>query len=216
MIQLRKVMLTAVAAAVAASFFMFPSARAGNIIEDWANVKAPPPPELKPVTVDAKTHAVIVFDMLKSFCNGQRSPRCLAIVPTVAKLVREAKAKGVMVIYTVLTPIADPKAEIYPELGYTGNEPLMRQFLNKFTGTDLEKVLKDKNIQTVVAMGWAVNGAVLTTSTEVVARGMTVAIPVDAVASFSEYAEQYSASHFMNSPVIAGKITLTKSDMVKF
>src|SRR6185312_6502291 len=30
-------------------------AKAGDIVDEWASVKAPPPPALKPVTVDPKT-----------------------------------------------------------------------------------------------------------------------------------------------------------------
>jgi hypothetical protein len=37
-------------------------ARAANIIDEWASVKMPPAPELKPVTLDPKTTALLMLD----------------------------------------------------------------------------------------------------------------------------------------------------------
>jgi hypothetical protein len=39
-------------------------ARAGNIIEEWGNVKAPAAPALKPVAVDPKTTALLMLDFV--------------------------------------------------------------------------------------------------------------------------------------------------------
>ena len=69
---------SAVLAAIAAPVF------AGDITTEWASVKAPPVPELKPVTLDPKTTAVLVLDFMKGNC-GQR-PRCLATIPNVKRL----------------------------------------------------------------------------------------------------------------------------------
>ena len=69
------------AAALAAFFAHTVSASAETIIDEWANVKAPPAPALQSVTADPKTTAVIVIDMIKQTCNEQRRPRCIASVP---------------------------------------------------------------------------------------------------------------------------------------
>ena len=55
-------------------------AGAGDITTEWDSVKLPPKPELKSVTVDPKTTALLVLDLMKNNC-GER-PRCRAIVPT--------------------------------------------------------------------------------------------------------------------------------------
>ena len=55
------------------------AASAQTIIDEWANVKAPPAPPLKPATVDAKTTALLMLDFMNQNC-GQR-PRCLATIP---------------------------------------------------------------------------------------------------------------------------------------
>ena len=190
------------------------SAHAANIIDEWANVKAPPAPALKPVTVDAKTNALFVFDMVKPFCNAQRSPRCFASIPAIKQLIAAARAKGVTVIYSSVPNI--PKTAIDPELAPTGSEPFVQSYLDKFLGTDLEKILKEKGIQTVIAVGWIANGAILTTASELALRGFKVVVPVDGVSSLTAYAEQFTAWQLANGPVIAQKITLTTSDMLKF
>ena len=65
--------LTALAAVLG---YAVPSS-AETIIDEWATVKAPSPPELKSVTLDPKTTAILVLDMLKQTCNEQRRPRCV-------------------------------------------------------------------------------------------------------------------------------------------
>ena len=44
----------AVVAAATLSSAVVVSARAGDVIGEWSNAKAPSPPEVKPVTVDAE------------------------------------------------------------------------------------------------------------------------------------------------------------------
>ena len=41
-------------------------AHTADIITEWAMVKTPPVPELKPVAVDGKTTALLILDMMKS------------------------------------------------------------------------------------------------------------------------------------------------------
>jgi len=76
------------------------SAEAATIIDEWASVKPEPAPELKPVTVDPKTTALLVMDLVKGSCNAQRRPRCVASIPVIAKLMDEARANGVMLVNT--------------------------------------------------------------------------------------------------------------------
>jgi hypothetical protein len=56
-------------------------APAQTIIDEWASVKAPP--ALKPVTIDPKTTAILVIDLIKQLCNEQRRPRCVASIPKI-------------------------------------------------------------------------------------------------------------------------------------
>ena len=67
---------------VVATVLVLP-AQAGDIVADWASVKTPPAPELKPVTVDPKTTALLVIDMIKQTCNEKMRPRCVAAIPKI-------------------------------------------------------------------------------------------------------------------------------------
>jgi hypothetical protein len=42
-----------------------------TIIDEWQNVKAPQPPELKSVTLNPKTTALLLVDIIKQTCNMQ-------------------------------------------------------------------------------------------------------------------------------------------------
>ncbi|MFI4960436.1 MAG: cysteine hydrolase [Hyphomicrobiales bacterium] len=201
-------------AALAAVLVYAAPAPAQTIIDEWASVKALPPPALKPVTVDPKTTALLVLDMVNLFCNPQRYTHCPGMIPTVKKLLTEARAKGAMVVYTSIPQAA--KTEVVTDLAPSGNEPFVQSFLDKFLNSDLEKTLKDKGITTVIMTGLASNGAILYTAGEAVQKGFSIVIPVDAITAITPYAEQFSVWQFANAPIISTKITLTKSDMIKF
>ncbi len=190
------------------------SAGAQTIIDEWASVKAPPPPVPKAVTVDPKTTAFLILDIVKQGCNEQRRPRCLPTVPKIQALLTRARAAGMPVIYSLVagSTIADILREVEP----IGNEPAVLSGPDKFLGTDLEKILKDKGIQTVIVVGTAAHGAVLYTASEAALRGFMVVIPVDGVSADIPYAEQYVAWNMLNAPRVGAECTLTKTDLVRF
>ncbi len=189
-------------------------ASAQTIVDEWASVKAPPPPELKPVTINPKTTALLMLDFLNQSC-GKR-PRCLASLPAVKNFLAEARAKGMFVVYGTVPgrTIADTMDAVAP----TGSEPVVMAGVDKFLNTDLDKILKEKGIQTVIAVGTAAHGVVLYTASAAAIRGLKVIVPVDGMSGVSAdtYIEQYTAWHLANAPVIAPNVTLTKFDMVKY
>ena len=71
-------------AAFAAVLVYAAPAPAQSIIDEWDSVKAPPAPELKPVTVDPKSTALLVLDLVKQLCSP--NPRCVASLPKVQTL----------------------------------------------------------------------------------------------------------------------------------
>jgi nicotinamidase-related amidase len=185
---------------------------AGNIIDEWANAKAPPPPALKPVTVDIKTNALLVIDMVKQTCNPQARPRCVETIPAVQKLLNEARAKGMTIIYSLGTLGPDILEELAPKNG----EVIVKSGADKFVNTELEKTLKDKGISGVIVVGTLANGGVLHTASAAALRGFNVVVPVDGISSTNLYMEQYAAWHLANGPFPPAKVTLTKTDMIKF
>ena len=190
------------------------SAHPQTIIDEWASVQAPPPPALRPVTLDRKTTALLMLDFIQQTCNPQRRPRCTASIPKVRPLLAAARAAGMPVIFSLGG--RGKLADIAKELAPTGDEPVVSSGVDKFAGTDLEKILKEKGVTTVIVVGTAAQGAVLYTASGAAMRGMKVIVPVDGVSADTPYPEQYVAWHLVNAPVISPAITLTTIDNVKF
>jgi nicotinamidase-related amidase len=189
-------------------------AAAATIIDEWASVKAPEAPALKPVTVDPKTTALLMLDFNKQTCNEQRRPRCIASIPQVKKLLTAARAAGAPVVYSLGG--GGKPADIAKDLAPAGGEPVVSSSVDKFRNTDLDKILKDKGIKTVIAVGTAAHGAVLYTASAAALRGMSVIVPVDGMSGDIPYIEQYTAWHLTHAPGVSAKVTLTRIDEVKF
>jgi nicotinamidase-related amidase len=185
---------------------------ASDVIEEWANVKTPAAPETKAVTVDPKTTALIMGDFMNQSCA--KRPRCVAALPAVKKLLDEARAAKVAVIYSTIpnTTAADIMTDVTP----AADEPSVTSGVDKFFKTNLEQILKDKGIQTVIIVGTSAEGLVTYTGGEAALRGFNVVVPVDGMASVEPFAEQYVAWHMTHAPIISPKVTLTKIGMIKF
>lgn len=202
-----------IAAAMLGVIAAVPSARAGDIIEEWANVKAPAALPLKPVTVDAKTTALLLLDFIKPNCTNR--PRCLAQMPTMKKLLAEARAAKVTIVFS--TSGKGTPQDILPDVAPMAGEPVVNSSVDKFMGTELAKILQDKGIKTVIVTGTAAHGAVLYTGSASALRGFTVIVPVDGMSSEDLYYEQATAWLLvMGTGGIGPKVTLTRSDMIKF
>ena len=211
-------------AAIAAVLTCPLASSAETIIDEWSSVKAPPPPELKSVTLDPKTTAILVIDLIKQTCNEQRRPRCVASIPKVAKLLAEARAHGATVIYSLFpspNPASFPNPVIgdyVPAVAPKGDEPVVTAFVDKFAigdkDTGLQKILKDKGITTLVPVGTTPHNGVLFTSVAAAFRGFNPVVPVDGMSGNNAYEDQAAAYALGNS--IVYKVTLTSIDMIKF
>lgn len=185
-----------------------------TIVDEWATVKIPPPPELKPVTVEPKVTALLILDIQNQNCNQENRPRCVASVPKIQSLLTEARSEGMPVIYS-LTRSAD-ESDIRKELAPVAGEPIVKSGVDKFFGTDLENILKAKGIQTVILVGTSAHGAVLHTATGAALRGLEVIVPVDGMSAENPYAEQYTAWHLVNGPGTRRQTTLTRISLIRF
>ena len=189
------------------------AARAADIVDEWASVKAPPAPELKPVTADPKTTALLMMDYLPKFYCAE-DPRCVATLPAMKKLLAAGRAGGVTVIYSIGGNFSP--ADIMKDVAPLGSEPIVKAHADKFIDTDLEKILKDKSIQTVIVTGTSANGAVLYTGSDAALRGFKVIVPVDGLSSENLFAEQLTVWQLANGPGFGKQVTVTRSEMIKF
>lgn len=182
-----------------------------TIIDKWDTVPVPPAPELKSVAVDPQTSALLILDIESSIC---KSPSCLASIPNINSLLTEARKNGMAVIYSLI-PTGNP-SDIIEQVAPLPDDAIVKSNVDKFYKTNLEEILQQKGIKTVVITGYAANGAVLHTGTSAAFRGYNVIVPVDCMSANIPYAEQYTAWHMLNSPGTRNRAVLTKVDLISF
>ena len=185
-----------------------------TIVEQWSRVQAPPPVGLKAVQVNPQETAFLILDIEQLTCNPDRRPRCIESVPKIQGFLQKARAKGMPVVYS-LTGRGTRKT-ILPEVTPNADEPIVQSSVDKFFKTDLDKILQEKGIKTVIIAGTTAEGAVLHTATGAAMRGYNVIVPVDGMSAGNLYAEQYTAWHLLNAPGTRRGTTLTRFDMIEF
>ncbi len=196
------------------------SATQANVIDDWNTIKVPAAPVLRPINVNLSDTALLLLDFngaqdpSKGPCNTKTKPRCIASLPKVEKLLNEARKSGVPVIYSITGGAT--KGDIASVLAPREGDPVVQGGANKFINTDLEKILTEKHIKTIIVAGTASEGAVLNTAAYAALTGMNIILPVDGMSSTDPYAEQYVAWHFANAPGVSAKTVLTTIDEIKF
>jgi nicotinamidase-related amidase len=188
------------------------TSHAASIVNEWSSVKAPPPPPVKEVSVDAKTTALIMADFVKPICGHY--PLCVASLPVAKKVLDDARAAKVLVVYTSIPKV--PISTVEPELAAQAHAPFVQSFTDKFLNTDLDKILKDHGIKTLLMTGVLSNGAIIETSSEAALKGFNVDVVLDATSAANTYAEQFVAWQLANGPVISSRITLTTSNRIKY
>jgi nicotinamidase-related amidase len=188
-----------------------------DIIGEWASVKLPPVPELKPVTVDPKTTALLVLDMMKGNCGAR--PRCLATVATVRKLLDQARAHNMMVVFN-LTGAGKVEDMVDVSLAPRAGEFMVKGSggADKFVNSNLDAGLKEKGIKTVIVTGTSAQGAVGGTTNGAAQRGFQAIVPVDGMSAEDAFNELYAIWHIAKGgPVnLTSNATVTRSDLIKF
>lgn len=184
---------------------------AADIFDDWDAAKVPGKIELKPVTLDPRTTALLILDLTSDGPCSQR-PRCLASIPSVKRIHDAARAAGTMFWYTGSKNMID--SSITPREG----EYIDLNGPDKFLGSDLDERLKAHGIRTVIVCGTSFQGVGIGTGTEAAQRGYKVVVPIDCLSSEDPFMEQYSAWHFFKGGpnVVVRNSTLTRTSMIKF
>ena len=188
-----------------------------DITREWARVTLPPVPELKPVTVDPKTTALLVLDMMKANCGAR--PRCLATVANVKKLLDAARAYDMMVVYN-LTGAGKIEDMVDQRLAPRAGEFLVKGSggADKFVNSNLDAGLKDKGIKTVIVTGTSAQGAVAGTTNGAAQRGYKAVVPVDGLSAEEAFNELYAVWHiYKGGPVnLTSNAIVTRSDLITF
>ena len=213
MIQFRHMLLASlVGAAVMASS----AAHAQGVLDDWASVKTPSAPALKPASIDPKTTALMLFDFTTQTCSQERRPRCAASMPKMKKLLEDARARGMFVVYSVALPNTGEK-DMMPEIAPRAGESILPPLgPDKFLNSDFEKMLRDKGVQTIILNGTAAQSTVLHTGGAAALRGFNVVVPIEGMSSNDAFPELYTAYHLTTAARIDAKVTLTRVDMISY
>jgi nicotinamidase-related amidase len=186
-----------------------------NIIEEWAAVEIPNPPDIEEnLEVEPETTALLVLDLQRQNCNRERRPRCVDSLASVSGLLERARGAGAPVVYS-LTRSAE-ETDIRDEVFPLGGEPVVRSGVDKFLGTELDGILREGEIETLIIVGTSAHGAVLHTATGAALRDYRVVIPVDCISSDQSYAEQYTIWHLANAPGSRRSVRLTTSARITF
>jgi len=177
-------------------------------------------PDPVAVEVPVKGAALLVLDITSVICPPR--PTCLASVPKIAALVTKARDAKVPVIYSqTATAGSTYVADIAPQAG----DATVTGRADKFYGTNLEQILKDKAVETAVVVGSAANGAVLYTAFGLGLRGITVVVAQDGISGDPEFTETLTRWQLLNEPGFAnvnntpldkGHVTLSTTDKITF
>lgn len=210
MLRTRAFFGAAAVALVAAITGFATDTRAQGVVGEWDSVEPPPPPKLKAVTLDPKTTALLIIDFSEGNCTAERVPRCVTAIQHVKTVLDKARANHALVVYTGFPNMKPFRPEVTPMQG----DPMVTAGGNKFHGTDLEKILKDHGIQTVVLTGTE-PGAVLFTGAEAARLGYKLVVPVDTMPGSTLYSEQAVVWGFQHDPGLTDTV-LTSADQINF
>jgi nicotinamidase-related amidase len=192
------------------------TARAQTIIEEWDSIKAPPPPtdKIKPVQVDTKKTAVLSLDWNARTCHETARIRCFKAMPRIEKLLTDARSHNMLVVHALSGSMkaTDIVASVAPK----GDEKVVSGRGDKFSGSDLEQILKDKGIENVIIVGTSANSAVLYTAFGAVQRGFKPIVPIDGMPSETAFQEQFTIWQIANGSQLNEKAVLTRMDLLKF
>jgi nicotinamidase-related amidase len=140
------------------------------------------------------------------------------VIPAAVRLVTAARAAGVRVVHATVALRADragltinnrimalvlkgpdrvlegtPEADLIPELGPRPTDIVCGRIhgLTPFTGTELDSILRNLGVRTIVPAGVSVNEALLGACLTAADLGYRIALPVDAIAGVPE---EYAAA----------------------
>lgn len=156
------------------------------------------------------------------------------IVARIASLASVCRERGVPVVHNTIVPRADyvgtrasclllgslvksavvvegsPGADIHPALGPEAGDIVVQRVhgLSPFHGTELEPVLRDLEVQTVIVVGVSTNVGVPGACLEAINRGFTAVVAEDATAGAWQEAHEFQVRHTL--PLLASVSTVAE------
>jgi len=143
--------------------------------------------------------AVIVIDMINDFVTGVfKSDRAAKIIPNIKALLEYTRKQKVPIVYATDAhlPNVDPEfdvwgshavagsrgAEIIDELKpHKGDFRVLKRKYSAFQGTDLDQLLRELKIDTVILTGVVTDICIQHTAADAFFRGYKIIVPKDCV-----------------------------------
>jgi nicotinamidase-related amidase len=181
-------------------------------------IQLPTIPDPVAVTLDASSTAFLALDFNSTVCAN--TPACVATLPAVAAGLSAARTAGALIAYS-----STPNATVLPDVLQLPDDPVVTSSADKFFNTNLDDVLKQRRIATVVLTGTITNGAILYTGFAAAARGYTVVIAADGVSArsdFANFAAEWQllngpgTSNPQNTPLQPKAATLSRMDLITY
>lgn len=162
-------------------------------------------------------YAILVVDMLNDFVTGAlKCDRALAIVPKTAELLRAARAKNVPVIFCNDAHLkgidhelklwgdhaiaGTQGAEVIPELELCSTDYVVpKRRYSGFFHTDLDLLLKELDVDTVILTGLHAHMCVRHTAADAYQLGYDVVVAKDATDSFTEQDYLYGIKYLQET-----------------
>jgi nicotinamidase-related amidase len=173
--------------------------------------------------LDPATTAVVCMEMQRGVAGdlGASMPASKAVaekgmVPRLAGLLREARARDMLIVHCVAAfrpdrrgsyanipsvaqslqnpeylAVGSPSVEVIPDI-YEPSDFVSQRLhgISPFTSTSVDPALRSAGAHTIIAVGVSLNRGVIGVTMEAVNRGYKVVIPRDCVAGYpTEYAE---------------------------
>ncbi|MFO8100800.1 MAG: isochorismatase family protein [Dehalococcoidia bacterium] len=176
-------------------------AKSRDMLQDIEELRKRHPLKLSP-----QRSALLVLDMQRYFLNEDSHafvPSAPAIIPGIAKLIGAYSQKGLPIVFTRhtnteanagmmsiwwrdLIDAESPSSEIIPELDSSQGIVLEKNQYDAFYGTNLEEMLREKQISQVVICGVMTHLCCETTARAAFVRGFEVFLAIDGTATYSE------------------------------
>jgi len=192
-----------------------------------ASASPAPNPNLAPalpapvaVTLDAKTTALVVLDVINPTCTTR--PACNDSIPALQALIKKARDAGAPVVYTNTAATNAIVPQVAPA---AGDVTVVPTNADKFNNPDFDATFKAKKVTTLLLVGTRSNGAVLYTAFEANVRGYTVVVAVDGISGSIPFETTLTEWQMLNQPgftnadnkPLAEKlVTLSRGDLITF
>jgi hypothetical protein len=177
-------------------------------------------PEPVAVALEPGSSAFLVIDLLQSTCAP--NPSCMATVPVIATSLAAARSANGLVVYSVHLA---PDNNILDEVAPMSNDPVFAAVPgDKFFDSNLDYILRQAGITTLVLTGISSNSGVMYTAAAVIQRGYKVVVASDGISAATDLATAVARWQLLhgpganpqNVPLQARSVTLSRTDLITY